>query len=75
VSRATTNYWGLPELKAAPLPKAHFLIVVDGRPRRPEMYTTQDAAEKAAKDLARYVIGRRVTVYRAEPVAAVKDGI
>jgi hypothetical protein len=66
--------WGLPKLHEMPLPSAHFVIAVDGRPRRAETYSTQAAAEKAAKELARYVVGQRVTVYRAEPVMAVKDG-
>ena len=74
MSRVTTNYWGLPALKPAPLPQAHFVIAVDGRPRRPATYKTQAEAERAAKELARYVIGHAVTIYRAEPVASWKDG-
>ncbi len=70
--RVTTN-WGFPAVKAASLPEAHFIVAVEGRPRRPETFTTQAAAEKAAKELARYSMGQRVTVYRAEPVSAVRD--
>ncbi len=72
--RENAQHWGLPPLNAAPLPKAHFVVAVDGRPRRPTEYPTQAAAEKAARDLARYNIGLRITIYRAEPVAAIRDG-
>ncbi len=71
---AKAQHGGVPPLIVAPLPKAWYFVAVDGRPRRPETYPTQALAEKAARDLARYNLGQRVSVYRAEPVAAMRDG-
>lgn len=64
---------GLPPVPSAPLPKSWYFLAVDGRPRRVEIYPTQATAEKAARDLARYVINQRVTVCHAVPVVAVRD--
>lgn len=65
----------LANLRSAPLPAAHYILAVAGRPHRRETYTSQAAAHKAATLLARYSVGCRVTIYRCEPVAALVDPV
>jgi hypothetical protein len=67
------KYQPEPPPKAAPLPEQFYFIAVTGRPRRPETFRSQAAAEKAAKSLARLDVLRTVGVFRAEPLTAFRD--
>ncbi len=69
------KFYTAPALVPAALPKHFYFVAVDGRPRRTEQFATQAAAEKSARELARYVLGHRVTVFRAEPTAALRDHV
>jgi hypothetical protein len=68
-----SNYQPPPGPEPAPLPGSFYFVCVAGRPRRPETYRTQAAAEKAAKALARHDVLRVVGIFRAEPVGAFRD--
>jgi hypothetical protein len=71
---AKPAYAGIPPLVSVPPPRGHhFFVAVEGRNRRPEKYTSVDAASKAAQELARYCLNERVVIYRAGGVLAWKD--
>jgi hypothetical protein len=69
----SANSWNFPDPVPAKLPKPFYFVGVDGFPRRPEVYETQAAAEKAAKSISQYHVATRVTIYRAEPLVAMRD--